>query len=270
VSSDLLKENYSLTARLKEHQASFDQYYADVATKWAEVQNQKTGLEAQVSNEKKARSDAEQSLAALQEHVKTISNQAESLKKSQAHLNSLLASGTSPRIILMLMVLRGKYHLSQPTESSARFRETGAVQHLSANYLDVCLNTAEAGNFVESLCRGPEESQFHRSLSMKLCSLCEVPKFVTSTGAALGQRINEFPAGFSQTPCCSAPICSACLPGAILNAVRYDWWQNLVSQPWIKCPIPSCENLLAIRNVGELENFLRKTGYGEVGTLLQM
>jgi hypothetical protein len=271
VSSELLRENYTLTTRLKEHQTSFDRYHADVISKWAEVQNQKSALEVRINDEKKVRADTEKSLNVLQEHFKNISNEAEGLKRSQTHLDSLFGSGTSPRIILMLMVLRGKYHLSSTSEGSARFRQTGAVQHLSAECLDVTLNTSEAGNFVESLCRGPEASHFYRSLALKLCSLCEVPKFVpSSTGAAASQRINEFPGGFSQTPCCSLPICSACLPGAISNAVRYDWWHNLGSQSWIKCPIPSCGNLLGIRNIGEFENLLRRVGHNDRDTLVQM
>jgi hypothetical protein len=271
VSSELLKENYTLKTRLKEHQTSFDRYHADVISKWAEVQNQKSALETQINNEKKVRADTEKALNDLQEHFKNISDEADGLKRSHTHLNSLFGSGTSPRIILMLMVLRGKYHLSSTTEGSARFRQTGAVQHLSTDCLDVALDTSEVGNFVESLCRGTETSRFYRSLSLKLCSLCEVPKFVpSSTGAAASQRINEFPEGFSQTPCCSSPICSACLPGAISNAVRYDWWHNLGSQPWIKCPLPSCGNLLGIRNIGEFENLLRRVGHNDRDTLVQM
>lgn len=271
VGSALLKENHDIMTNLQQQKAKFDKYRAIVESKWAELQNHKAGLETQLAIEKKEKEDTETALNVLQEHNESVSTEVEGLKRSQTHLKSLFGSGTTPRIILMLKVLGGNYHFSSPTESSARFRQTGAVQHLSAECLDLSLNASEVGNFVESLCRGPEATRFYRSLSLKLCSLCEVPKFVPSSSAtAESQHINEFPRSFGQTQCCSAPICSACLLEATVNAIRYDWWHNLGSQPWIRCPITSCQHLLGIRNIGELETLLRGLGHNDLNTHLQM
>jgi hypothetical protein len=271
VGSALLKENHDIKTRFRQQKADFGKYQATFNSRWEGLQKYNAGLETQLATGKKEKEEIENALNVLQEHNKNVSIEVEGLKRSQTHFKSLFGSGTTPRIILMLKVLGGNYHFSSPTESSARFRQTGAVQHLSAECLDVSLDASAVGSFVESLCRGPEATRLYRLLSLKLCSLCEVPKFVPSSSAtAESQHINEFPRSFGQTPCCSAPICSACLPGAIFNAIKYDWWHNLGSQPWIRCPITSCQHLLGIRNIGELENRLRGLGHNDLNTHLQM
>lgn len=89
-------------------------------------------------------------------------------------------------------------------------------------------------------------------------------------GNALGEQLNEFPKGFEQTSCCDAPVCAECLPMSIFKDIETDWWHNLDSQAWIRCPVETCEQVMSIKNVRELEGMLYRLGDDQVAAHVAM
>jgi hypothetical protein len=227
--------------------------------KRAEMSDAQAAFEAQMAQVIAEKDDAKQTLNA-------VAAASQDLERFRSHFSNI-----TPRALLMMNASSRRCGSNEPTDSCRRFRETGAIQHLSRASLDLPLSPSEASNFLESLNHN-QDINLPTSITLKMCSLCQNPKFMQQSpgSSPLGERLNEFPKGFEQTTCCSAPVCAFCLPTSIFEAIKNDWWHNLDSQAWIRCPVVNCEQVLSIKNAGELERMLYRLGDDQVRSHLAM
>jgi hypothetical protein len=225
----------------------------------SERSDEQAAFEAQMAQVIAEKEDAKQALNA-------VVSASQDLKRFQSHFSNI-----TPRALLMMKSSNRRGGSNAPTDSCRRFRETGAIQHLSRSSLDLSLSPSEVMNFLESL-NNNQNLNVSTSITLKMCSLCQNPKFMqqNSGSSPLGERLNEFPKGFPQTTCCSATVCASCLPKAIFKAIEIDWWHNLESQAWIRCPVEKCDQVMNIKNISELERMLYRLGDDEVATHLVM
>ncbi|KAK3316225.1 hypothetical protein B0H66DRAFT_560739 [Apodospora peruviana] len=165
-------------------------------------------------------------------------------------LLSLLGSALTPRGILLLKTIQYHQpdnHLSSTLPSRARF-----------HHPDKVLDSTQAADFARSVdarpgILGPDE------VSFRVCALCHVPRFLRglSKCTAGPYRDSEFEYSKGATNCCSQPICDACFLPSIVSSITNDWWHDLGSNAWLRCPTPSCRAPLPFQYNVELTNTLR-------------
>ncbi|KAK3984590.1 hypothetical protein QBC44DRAFT_362994 [Cladorrhinum sp. PSN332] len=102
------------------------------------------------------------------------------------------------------------------------------------------------------------------SYSIEVCCLCEralyfrIPAVPSSTNP-LSHTLPRSEFNCSRTgtlPCSPEPICDDCFLPAIISSITKDWWHNLHSERWIKCPHPDCDDILPGRYHTDLASIL--------------
>ncbi|KAK0617299.1 hypothetical protein B0T14DRAFT_568818 [Immersiella caudata] len=176
-----------------------------------------------------------------------------------------LGVGLTPRGIMFLKLLERQMKRQSPS---------------SKYHLDKALDLEQAAAFAQLL-----DSQQHllnpRSSWITVCALCHVPRFrgvpvassVSDPALTLFMRtpsecpdiFNEFhSSSVGTTYCCSKSICDSCYVRETCASFRRDFWFNLDSEYWIKCPYPSCSSRFALRHELEIESLLTSLSDPEV------
>ena len=73
-------------------------------------------------------------------------------------------------------------------------------------------------------------------------------------------RVNEFSTKPMLTSFCQKSICSEYYLQGINGSAKTDWWINLSSRQWLRCPVPECLKLLPITHEVHMEVLLRQFG----------
>jgi hypothetical protein len=255
----LRKENQSLRNQVQGFDQEKQKMLAWFQKKRAEMSDAQAAFEAQMAQAITEKEDAKQALNAVAAAL-------QDLDRFQSHF-----SNTTPRALLMMKSSSRRGKSTPPTEACREFQETSTIQHLSYASLDLPLSPSEASTFLESL-NQTQETNLYTSLVLKVCSICQVPKFMPASAGNNNSvdRWNEFSKGFEQTTCCSAPICATCLPTSIFKAIESDWWHNLDGQAWIRCPVAKSGQDMGIKNVDELERILYRLGDDQVTSHVAM
>lgn len=129
---------------------------------------------------------------------------------------------------------------------------------------DTVLTPEQAARFGKILDTHPELLASESAWSV--CSLCNVPRYQGPAGSSLGE-FSHFLDPLSQsrnrsgqpsssplgaTSCCSQFICGTCNTNAIISSITRDWWHNLGSEDWLRCPVQSCNAALPLRHKFDL------------------
>ncbi|KAK0708271.1 hypothetical protein B0H67DRAFT_648357 [Lasiosphaeris hirsuta] len=130
------------------------------------------------------------------------------------------------------------------------------VTDKSVNF-DTVLTPEQAARFGRLLDTHPELLASESAWSV--CSLCNIPRFQGPVGSSLGD-FGHFLDPFSQanssplsaTSCCSQFICDTCNTNAITSSILRDWWHNLGSENWLRCPVQSCNAALPLHHKFDL------------------
>jgi hypothetical protein len=197
--------------------------------------------------------------------IQKFKNDMETLKTS--HGKEISGLRRDNEVLKGVLVARVHNKALSDHEVSSNF------QNLSVQPLDVALDVNQALLFKESIFPAPEEDRIYRSLSLKLCALCQIPKFISAPQSNNRQSsidINEFPKQFNKMPCRHSAICAECLSKSLLESIRKDWWYNLGSRNWFRCPIATCHQIMPIRHASELTAILTDLGIRDVEAQLQM
>jgi len=252
----LRKENQSLRNQVHRFGQEKEKMLAYLQKQRTEMTKSNAAFETQMARVIAEKEDVQQALSA-------VATASQDLEGFQSHFTN-----TTPRSLLMMKASSSRAAPSATRDSQcARFRETSAIQHLSQASLDMPLTISEANNFLESLSRN-QDANLLQSLTLKLCALCKVPKFAKSSSTnPIAERLNEFS---GHTSCCSKSICANCFPTVVFKAIENDWWHNLDSQAWIRCPVPDCQQLTIVKGIGELEVILYRLGDEQLSTHLAM
>jgi hypothetical protein len=178
-----------------------------------------------------------------------------SVKKVNQSLQVFTNNGFTPRKVIFMGLMKDRFpeNATRTSLACSTFLRATTLQLLTRQSLDVSLEHEEAQAFQKNI----EQYLAGRSVldvfQLKLCSICRIPKLAIVQGMNNQLNgINEFFPRFSNTTCCSSAICSACLPEALICSTQTDWWHNLESPQWLKCPVPQCTQFAPVRHVGEL------------------
>ncbi|KAK4166392.1 hypothetical protein QBC43DRAFT_17163 [Cladorrhinum sp. PSN259] len=124
---------------------------------------------------------------------------------------------------------------------------------------DRALSVDEAIDFVKGLDAYPLYARPDR-YSIRVCCLCKRGLYFMIPPVNI--RVNSLPFILPQTefscsgtgtfPCCPESICDDCVISVIVPSIKKDWWHNLGSEHWIRCPHPHCKELLSDQVVSVL------------------
>lgn len=182
-----------------------------------------------------------------------IANEMRELSLDHSRLLSVFGAGLTPRMVLALL-------------SDRRFPKQPALKNTSS--LDAPLNKwSKLTAFCESIAPGSPGNAYITGLSFFECPHCNICRIsdVNAQTRRLGlpssghtiEVSDEFPRYFRERACADIRICSACLPDSLKISLINDWWYELGSQTWIKCPMDNCGRRLEIRNADDFGHVLQ-------------
>ena len=191
----------------------------------------------------------------------------EDLRSSQSRFQSLFGGNPTPRLVLVLSMIGTRCPRVRTDEalSSSQFLQTYKAEDLESGLFDIPLEQDHLNTFINSINSGILENISPQGLTYSVCPACNIFKF-----SVWNRRFNEFPSHFRQTSCCSNVICSACLVRSLKTSLADDWWYELGSQSWVKCPIESCGMPVGIRRTDEITNILRDSGEQDIELYISM
>ena len=211
--------------------------------------------------------------ATAKEPQRQVSRNIEQFEKSMTQLKqadevlSCVGGSFTPRKIVLLKMSQKRF--GEPADSDQFTQETSTTSDL-----DVQINPEQALRFARKLDSSSFMATFDK-ISIKTCAICKMPKFLNRsmpcyTAAARHSpaihTLNEFHPAFGTTSCCSKPVCTTCLPSAIISAITRDWWHNLGDSYWVRCPISSCPATLSLEYNVDLTSLLGQLGDAELLT----
>ena len=197
----------------------------------------------------------------------------EDLKSSQSGLQSLFGGNITPRLALTLRMIHMQYPRLCTDEvfGSPRFLQTYMAEDLVSGLFDIPLEQGRLNTFLDSITPGTPGNVSLEGLSFLPCVVCKIFKVYVYLPNARNRRLNEFPSRFRQTSCCSSNVCSACLTRSLkISLDSDDWWYELGSQSWLKCPIEGCRMPIGIRCVDEITNILQNFGEQNIQSYTSM
>jgi hypothetical protein len=166
----------------------------------------------------------------------------------------VLWSTVTPRRILFQRLLAQGFETSAASDGqdATLFLQSCSSDKLTNQLLDVHLSSPQAQKFAENISVD--------DIAILICSLCQLPKFTRKPNSQQRLGVNEFAKPSQQTKCCSKSICSHCYLATLSESLSTDWWKNLTSDNWLRCPTPDCNEPLPIRHRATLENLFRELG----------
>lgn len=191
----------------------------------------------------------------------------EQLRSCQSALQSLFSNGLTPRIILALLMFKATFPKlpGNQTPESWRFLQTYRADDLSYGLFDVPLVEQEhLAAFVSSVIPGSSGAACLQNLTLLPCPGCKTVKFTVKSPTATNRNFDEFSRHFMVTACCSSPICTDCLVKALKTSLSSDWWYDIGSQSWLRCPIEGCGRQIGIRRIDRITDILRESGEQDV------
>jgi hypothetical protein len=170
----------------------------------------------------------------------------------------------TPRVVLLCKLLQ-----KQISPGNEERKKQGITKTFHAlNSFDGPIQPAQAIAYSTRLDSYPE--RLIDSVSIKICSVCRLPKFISApTASSHAVLLNEFHHRFGITSCCFNPVCTSCLPTAIVKSISTDWWHRLGQEYWIRCPVPNCAHPMPLRYNVDLTNMLRSMGSANVLAYVQ-
>lgn len=240
----------------------------------SELQSEKGALQAQVlelnSRNTELVSDIGQIKQTFEEKSAQLMRDMESNMKSleRNHCKEISGLQRENEVLKEALLTRVYNKAFLDHEVSSNFR------NMSIQILDTALDADQAAVFKESVRPLPKEGHISRSVILKRCALCKMLKFAPESQSnkleTTAVIINEFSKQFNEMPCCHNAICAECLSKTLLASIRNDWWCNLESANWFRCPIATCLQIMPIRHSNELAKILTELGIRDVDAQLQM
>jgi hypothetical protein len=188
----------------------------------------------------------------------------EDLGPTQSGSPSVLSTSITPRMVLLLRMLEPTSR-DDRARASTRFSLTHRAEDLSWSDFDVpFMEGQHLTSFADSVIpRSPRDAAL-QDLKLVQCSACKVWKFTVGLPNTTNLNLNQFSRRFRTTACCSALICIACLGNALKRSLADDWWNEIGSQSWLKCPIEECGRPIGIRGIDYITEILRDSSNQDV------
>jgi hypothetical protein len=204
--------------------------------------------------------------------IERLESQAASFQEEKTQRAALLGNNLTPRLILLHKIQSQNY---EPTSddnlpNATDFLQSCDISLLTNHLLDVSLNIEQAQVFAQNVITADEGNGAHNKLSVLACDLCRRPKFIQNTAGSSGLQINEFPKASRSTSCCSKSVCTDCYLAKIISSLCDDWWDNLSSRHWIRCPMTDCDSLVVLHHRAAVETLIRSLGDKEVDHHMMM
>jgi hypothetical protein len=184
---------------------------------------------------------------------------------------SLFGSAPTPRQVLFLKHFVKKFPRSRRAEDdieASAFSISHDLEDLTVIDLDNPLTEPDFAQFIQSASSGSRASGACR-IKFKRCKECCRHK-VDSLFHRQNRSLVEFPKEYANSYPCASSICKDCLIAKLRTSITQDWWYDLDSDQWLKCPVAGCEHALNIRGTEALENILEDYPLGMVAQTQQL
>ena len=188
----------------------------------------------------------------------------------ELQLAAIFGPNPTPRQFLFARSTASEFPRCQqvPTARSP-FIERHQVEHLTVSDLDIPLAGASIGIFLNSIRASHAcQSKLHTP-SFTRCSKCKRHK-ISDSPADTAQDFIEYPRWFQQNRCSTCDLCIDCLKEKLERSIAEDWWYELDSPHWLKCPIDGCCTPLGVDSVDSLVDVLRDFSNADVACLSAM
>jgi hypothetical protein len=195
------------------------------------------------------------SLENLEERHANVSTRMEKLEKIGSGVQVLVGPAPTPRSILMTITsaLDVGGSASKEPSPSAPLPDGFTAQYLHSSMLDITLIPDDVHTVIDAVSSNSKSKNLIKSLELQVCSVCDKQRFTVSHFQEEREfSLNEFPLQFGQTKCCDKPVCTHCYSSFFRSALRNDWWHNLESQSWLRCPVETCKQPIEISSSEEL------------------
>jgi hypothetical protein len=257
------QQGVTLGSRLATVQARLEEQEAAVAA-----------IEANLEEERAQHRDAKEIIQALQVSEQ---NMHEEFSENQSRLTQLLSmfgADPTPRQVLFLLHFVKKFPRARGGVEAAIgnntvFSLTHAIENLTTNDLNAPLSETDFVTFIRSAITSSTNTNGARRIGFKRCNECYRHKIVALSNQG-NWDLGEFPKEYSREYPCSSSICKECLLNKLKSSIAQDWWYDLDSNQWLKCPMAGCEHVLNIRLAEEIPDFLDDYTPREIAEVKQM
>lgn len=199
--------------------------------------------------EKKRHEETKSKLAALELQQEQYLVRLRDVDRMETRLQTLVGPTPTPRSILLSIVVESStrsVRLPDPPDEGV-LPQNCSVKDLTYKQLNVFLSLDQVHQLLDNISGLSEGNQISKSLCIRVCAMCKEPKFIPAAGQSQNNcKLNEFPRGSGQTKCCNSAICFRCWANFFRSAIQNDWWYNLESRRWLRCPLPPCRHSLKI------------------------
>jgi hypothetical protein len=270
---NLLRTREELEATFNAEKIATTQEIEDLKNSFVSKEQENTNLQSQLllvqselDEERTKNKDAKVIIQALEVDRDGMIEELEDLRSSQSRLWSLFGGNITPRLVLALRMFGTRFPRLRADEAfgSPRFLQTYKAEDLGSGLFDIPLEQDRLDTFLDSITPGTPGNASLQGLSFLMCPACKTFKFSVYPPNVRNRKLNEFPSRFRQTSCCSSIVCSACLIRKLKTSLADDWWYELGSQSWLKCPIEGCGMPIGIRRADEIANILRDFGEQDI------
>jgi hypothetical protein len=203
----------------------------------------------------KTNEETKSKLAALELQQEQYLVRLRDVDRMKTRLQTLVGPTPTPRSILLSIVVESStrsVRLPDPPDEGV-LPQNCSVKDLTYKQLNVFLSLDQVHQLLDNISGLSEGNQISKSLCIRVCAMCKEPKFMPAAGQSQNNcKLNEFPRGSGQTKCCNSAICFRCWANFFRSAIQNDWWYNLESRRWLRCPLPPCRHSLKISSGAQL------------------
>jgi predicted nucleic acid-binding Zn-ribbon protein len=236
-----------------------------------QLRNEIQTVQTELEKERGKNDDARNIIEALNVDHNGLMDELDDLKSSLSHVRSLIGDELTPRRILAMKIFGDWFPTlrEQPPPNSLPFLQSHVVEHLNSNHFDLVMtDQAHVNAFLASIAPRSTGYTSLQGMTLLYCHVCKRAKFNIHSPTLQNRRLNEFPSHFPQTACCQSSVCTACLTKSL--KITEDWWYDIVSQSWLKCPVENCRRSIGIRSAEEIANILFDSGEQDIEKYTEM
>ena len=221
-------------------------------------------LEAALEDQEAKQLDAAGDIEALVAHQESLQEEFDStrarLEEAQSQLSSLFSKirelfgqEPTPRQLLFVKLFTRWFPRIQPNQAACSlFTQSHHAEDLTSTDLDTPLAETSLTTFVDSISPGSPGHRALQRLQFKRCPECKRHKLHGPPNDR-NHNLIEYPGWFQQNKCPTCTLCTDCLKEKLKKTITEDWWYELDSPHWLKCPVAECQNPL---DVGSVEAFV--------------
>lgn len=229
-------------------------------------------ITADLEEERAMHRDAKEIIQALQVSEQNMHEEFSQTQSRLTQLLSMFGTDPTPRQVLYLEHHVKKFPRARGEATvgdNTVFSRTHVFEDLTTNDLNAPLSETDFATFIQSAITSSTNDNGPRRIGFKRCHECHRHKIIALSNQS-SPNLGEFPKEYAREYRCSSSICKECLLNKLKSSITQDWWYNLDSDQWLKCPIAGCDHALNIRLTEELPDLLDDYTLREIAEVKQV